>query len=100
MAEFLKMNPENLVTRYYGEIGVENGERAVKLDRNRTTPCQFLGEDKSCQVYPVRPDGCKAYPIQTDFGRFGINCPAMKILDAMDYPEEEEENQPLDHNQA
>lgn len=90
MAKFLKMNPEDVITRFYGDIIMDNGERAVKLDRNRTTPCPFLGKDKSCQIYPVRPSSCEAYPIETDFGRCGVDCPAMKIVDETDFEEEGE----------
>jgi len=97
MAEFLKVIPEDLVTRYYGDIVIENGERCVKFDETRRTPCPFLQEDKTCQVYPVRPKGCKAYPIETDFGRNGVDCPAMEIVDAIDsLPEGEEKEESVE----
>ncbi|MBS3907658.1 MAG: YkgJ family cysteine cluster protein [Syntrophaceae bacterium] len=96
MANFLKMNPEDVIIRDYGDIIMDNGEKAVKLDRNRTTPCPFLGKDKSCQIYPVRPSSCEAYPIETDFGRCGVDCPAMKIVDAMDSSAEKDGDQLLD----
>lgn len=88
MAEFLNMDLEDLVTRYYGDIYWENGERFIRWDQTKRKPCPFLGEDKNCRIYPVRPKGCKAYPIDTDFGRCGIDCPGMKIVDETDSEEE------------
>ena len=85
MAEFLNMNPEHLVTRYYGNIFMENGERSVELDCNRATPCPFLGKDKSCQIYPVRPRACETFE-----GSSICDCPAMKIVDETDFEEEGE----------
>lgn len=96
ISEFLKMDSEDLVTRYYGDIYWENSERFIRWDKTRRKPCPFLGEDKNCQIYPVRPNGCKAYPIDTDFGRCGVDCPGMKILDAMDSSTEKSGDQPLD----
>jgi Fe-S-cluster containining protein len=81
MAEFLEMSPEDLVTRYYGDITMEDGEEFINLDFGLTTPCPFLRKDKTCQIYPVRPNECKAYPIETDFGRCGVDCPAMKVIE-------------------
>jgi len=91
MAEFLKMKPEDLVTRYYGETYTENGQRFVRYNRDLTTPCPFLEKGKSCQIYLVCPDGCKAYPIETNPGRGEVDCPAMRIVDAMDHSGEGED---------
>lgn len=93
MAEFLKISSEELVIRYYGDIFWENGERFIRWDQTKRKPCPFLTEDKNCKIYPVRPKGCKAYPIETDFGRSGVDCPGMKIIDEID--SEEERDQPL-----
>jgi hypothetical protein len=90
MAEFLNMDEEQLVTLYYGDIYWESGERFIRWDKSRRRPCPFLEEDKKCKIYPVRPEGCKAYPIDTNFGRYGVDCPAMKIIEAMDSEEEED----------
>jgi Fe-S-cluster containining protein len=61
MAEFLKINEEDLVTRYYGDVVTMNGKRVLRFDRKRTTPCPFLG-DRTCTIYPVRPVECGTYP--------------------------------------
>ena|SRR4030042_2528276 len=90
MAEFLEMSSEDLMTRYYGDITIEDGEISTNLDFGLTTPCQFLGKDKTCQIYPVRPNECKAYPIETDFGRCGVDCPAIKVIDEKEADKEED----------
>jgi Fe-S-cluster containining protein len=89
MAEFMGMSPEDLVTQYYGNITIEDGEEFINLDLGLRTPCQFLGKDKACQIYPVRPNECKAYPMETDFGRCGVDCPAMKVIDEIESEKEE-----------
>jgi hypothetical protein len=95
MSEFLKMESEDFVTQYYEDIIYrKNGKIFIRPDQTRRKPCPFLGEDKNCKIYPVRPMGCKAYPIDTHLGRCGVDCPARKIIDEMD--SEEEKDQPLD----
>ena len=96
MAEFLKMDSENLVNRYYGDIYWENGERFIRWDETRRKPCPFLGEDKSCKIYPIRPMGCKAYLIDTHLGRGGVDCPAMKIVDEADSEKKKSEDKLMD----
>ncbi|MCB0700750.1 MAG: YkgJ family cysteine cluster protein, partial [Chitinophagaceae bacterium] len=32
---------------------------------NRSTPCQFLGDDNKCSIYEVRPDDCAGFPHHT-----------------------------------
>ena len=29
---------------------------------NKSTPCQFLGKDKKCSIYSIRPDDCAGFP--------------------------------------
>jgi len=85
------MDSEDFVIRYYEDIIYrKNGKIFIRPDQTRRKPCPFLGEDKNCQIYPVRPNGCKAYPIDTDFGRCGVDCPGMKIVDEADFEEEGE----------
>lgn len=81
IADFLNTNPEEIITKYYGEILWENGERYIKkYIEDKRTPCPFLGNDRTCSIYLVRPDGCRKYPIETDCGRCGVDCPGMKEL--------------------
>lgn len=81
MTKFLKMHPKDLIVQYYGRTIEEDGKEFVeKYKEDRRTPCPFLGSDKNCKIYPVRPDPCRAYPIDTDFGRCEIDCPGMKNI--------------------
>jgi len=80
IGSYLKIKPEDLINRYYGEITIKNSERFVTLDRVRTNPCPFLKSGRNCSIYPDRPDSCKAYPVETDFGRCGITCLGIKHL--------------------
>jgi len=36
----------------------------VKLRKREDNSCIFLKEDNSCSIYPVRPIGCRAYPVK------------------------------------
>lgn len=81
MAKFLNMDPDDLIRRYYGEIVEKDGKKFVeKYQENRRTPCPFLQSNKNCAIYLVRPNPCRAYPLDTDFGRCGIDCPAAHDL--------------------
>jgi Fe-S-cluster containining protein len=91
IAEFLKIKEEEVVRKYYGDIYFENGKRLVRMDEKRRKPCPFLGADKLCKIYPVRPYGCKAYPIETDCGCNGVDCPAKRIVDELTNPKDVED---------
>lgn len=95
MAKFLKIDPDDIIEQYYGKIVEDNGNKFIeKYREDRRTPCPFLGSDKNCKIYPVRPDPCRTYPLDTDFGRCGIDCPGMKsILDDEKLQEEEKEEE-------
>ena len=96
IAKFLKMDFEDFFTRYYGKTVMKKGKKYFQLNPNRTTHCPFLGKDKSCHIYPVRPYSCEHYPVDTDFGRCGVDCPAMKIVNAAVSSSEKEEDPLLD----
>ena len=77
IADFLGITTDQLVEKYYGRISDDG--RHVELDESKKKPCQFLvteGGRKSCSIHPVRPDGCRAFPFDTDFGTNGVPCPA------------------------
>jgi Fe-S-cluster containining protein len=79
MADFLGIGIDELVQKYYGHRS-EDGQQLVSEDRKRK-PCPFLvteGHKKACGIYPVRPEGCRAFPFDTDFGTNGVPCPAAK----------------------
>ena len=79
MAEILDIIQEDLIERYYGIIVMENGKKMIHWDDAKRTPCPFLLPDNTCRIYNVRPDGCRVYPIETDCGRQGVDCPGLTI---------------------
>ena len=81
MAEFLKIPEEELITRYYGLL-LPEGTSWISDDRKRT-PCPFLereGAGSRCAIYPVRPEGCRAFPVETRLGTGGVDCPGAALL--------------------
>ncbi|MFW3145701.1 MAG: YkgJ family cysteine cluster protein [Thermoplasmatota archaeon] len=38
-------------------------DRSTKQLRNRNGKCVFLTEKGDCSVYPLRPQGCRLYPL-------------------------------------
>ena len=81
IAKFLNLSRLQLIERYYGKK-VANG-RHWKSEDHKRSPCPFLkAKDgiKHCAIYSVRPEGCRLYPLETDWGRGGIECPAARIV--------------------
>ena len=37
------------------------------------------GNFHTCSIYEVRPHGCRMYPVETDAGRQGVDCPGLVI---------------------
>ncbi len=80
MADFLNISVKQVIEKYYGTLSLDG--LGWDSDDSKRTPCPFLKTIDghfSCEIYSIRPDGCKLYPIDTDFGRNGIDCPAWKI---------------------
>lgn len=79
IAVFLNVTTDELFNKYYGQI-LPDG-KAI-LDNSKRTPCPF-GESKNnihyCKIYPVRPEGCRMFPFDSDGGCAGVDCPAAKI---------------------
>jgi Fe-S-cluster containining protein len=90
MAEFLKINEEAVVIQYYGDFITKDGKPFVRIDRKRTTPCPFLGEDNTCQIYPVRPAECHLYPLNIKLGMESPRPPPFEKFIGMDCPEYED----------
>lgn len=81
IALFLDLTADHVIEKYYGQI-TEDRKSWVSEDHKRT-PCPFLKADadrKACAIYPVRPEGCRLYPFETDFGRQNVDCPGAKIV--------------------
>ena len=80
IAAFLKIPVEKIIETYYGNM-TPDGLYWESVDSKRT-PCPFLKNTNGkffCDIYCVRPEGCRLYPIDTDGGRGGIDCPAWAI---------------------
>lgn len=81
IADYLKININEVIFRYYGSLAED--EKSLEFDDDKRTPCPFLklaGETISCAIYSVRPSGCKEYPLYTDCGRQGVDCPGAKVV--------------------
>lgn len=99
MAKFLMIDPDDIVERYYGKLFEKDGKKFIeKYQEDRRTPCPFLGNDQNCKIYSVRPDPCRAYPLDTDFGRCGIDCPGMRKIVNNDEVCLEKEEEDMTHS--
>lgn len=58
MAQFLKISPEEFVSRYTRRIG----NRLSLLEDRKNYDCVFLQNKKECQVYSARPKQCRTFP--------------------------------------
>lgn len=80
LAAYLELPGEQVINKFYGEM-TSDGKKWTP-DSKKRTPCPFLQASESkyvCTIYTVRPEGCKLYPIDTDGGRDGVDCPGWKI---------------------
>jgi Fe-S-cluster containining protein len=67
-------------------------ELLVYIKLNELKPCPFLKNDL-CSIYPVRPGGCKLFPLLVEFKDQGIGCPGLKrIREVEDLLREEHAN--------
>lgn len=76
IAKFLGIDLDEVLNRYYGHRTTDG---MLEFDDQKRKPCPFLekhGDRTACGIHSVRPSGCRAYPIDTDFGDGGIGCPA------------------------
>ncbi|MFO7966911.1 MAG: YkgJ family cysteine cluster protein [Archaeoglobaceae archaeon] len=67
----LNITPEDVEERYL-KTGDEDNGRVL-------APCPFL-KYNMCSIYPVRPEGCKFFPLALDFKDYGIGCEGLKRL--------------------
>jgi len=64
----------------------------------KRTPCPSLvsdGAEKGCAIYPVKPKGCRAFPIETRLGTGGVRRPGAEVFrrrleECDDLPSEDE----------
>ncbi len=69
---YLDLTPEEVEERYLRIRDDEDNGRVL-------APCPFLIY-KMCSIYPVRPEGCKFFPLAHDFKDYGIGCEGLKRL--------------------
>ncbi len=65
IADFLKVEPEQLRQRYIRRVGF----RTTVIEQPVTKDCVFLQRidgQKRCVIYPVRPSQCRAWPFWPD----------------------------------
>ncbi len=55
LARHLGQKPRQFAAQYLRRD--EDGDQVLQ-----STPCPFLAEDRSCNVYDLRPKACKGYP--------------------------------------
>jgi len=83
IATFLALSLDEVIEQYYGKIIEKDNSKYWESEDHKRTPCPFLeteGDVTICSIYPVRPDGCRLYPFDTDFGRDGVDCSAADIV--------------------
>lgn len=89
ITQYLDITIDQAIEKYYGQW-TQDRKGWISEDLKRK-PCPFLmldGEEKICEIYPVRPLGCRLYPFETDGGRQGVYCPGSEITYAMLLEEE------------
>lgn len=77
------------ISKFLGMSKGDFSDKYVTFDADddmvyKNTPCSFLNEDNSCQIYEVRPKACREYP-HTDTHTINLNlmrqnvaiCPAV-----------------------
>jgi Fe-S-cluster containining protein len=81
IANHLGLTIDQVIAKFYGRI--VDGGHAWESEDCKRKPCPFLrtdGDMKSCEIYLIRPAGCKKYPFDTDFGRAGVDCTAAETV--------------------
>jgi Fe-S-cluster containining protein len=71
MAGYVEVSPHDIrrLAKYLGlsvrDFEARHIKKKTRAGRKRIKagdePCQFLGEDRSCTVYPARPRDCRGY---------------------------------------
>lgn len=79
LAEFLGITGQDVIEKYYGQLSADG--RELIFDRDKREPCPFIAKEMDggsiCNIYPVRPEGCRLYPFDT---MGGLDCPAARVV--------------------
>jgi Fe-S-cluster containining protein len=67
---------EALYLRKRGQGSSPNPHKWIR----RSSPCPFVSSQGSCTIYPVRPNGCRSYPVYTLLGPEAVDCPGMEFM--------------------
>lgn len=59
ISQHLRMTPKDFKKKWLYQ------DEKNKDWMNRSTPCQFLGDDNMCSIYEVRPEDCSGFPHHT-----------------------------------
>ncbi|MBI4283374.1 MAG: YkgJ family cysteine cluster protein [Chloroflexi bacterium] len=80
IADYLGLEEEEVSARYLAKAAsskeVGEGYEWMK----RWQPCPFLVPPAECLIYPVRPSGCRSYPVYTLLGPEDVDCPGFELM--------------------
>jgi Fe-S-cluster containining protein len=76
---FLNMGAREVIEKYVGEVTHQNDKEVTWMSMRPIKPCPFFDGDR-CVIYPVRSGPCRSYPLLTDFGVCGVDCPGKRDL--------------------
>ena len=79
---FLPHERDRIVEATGRDVFVPEGE-VYAIRKNEGTPCPFLGADRRCTVYPLRPTDCRSWPVTVSRGgsaeyAIDANCAAVR----------------------
>lgn len=83
IAAHLGLAPEEVARRYLDGATAPGGDQGRYGWMARSSPCPFLSPQAECSIYPVRPSGCRSYPLYTLLGPEGVDCPGMALVQRM-----------------
>ncbi len=85
IADRFSISTSQVIERYYGRSR-RGGDWESQPEKR--IPCPFLTEENLCSIHDIRPYGCRAYPLDTNFGRSEIDCPACEDFEKRFFVEE------------
>jgi len=80
IADYLKLDWEAVSARYLSKAILSKNDSGRYEWMKRWSPCPFLSPEGECIIYPVRPRGCRTYPVYTLLGPESVDCPGMRLM--------------------